>query len=69
MNNLYTFNEVYGFQGTMDPILEIELRKCKTQEEKENVIEDHQAITLLGSVVAIVVGALVCGVISLLMQG
>ena len=40
MNDLYVFSGgVYGFQGVMDPILESELRKCKTQKEKDEVIE------------------------------
>ena len=65
MNDLYVFGGgVYGFQGVMDPILEIELRKCKTQDEKNEVIETYQAVNLITIVVAIVIGALVCGAIS-----
>jgi hypothetical protein len=65
MNDLYVFGGgVYGFQGVMDPILEIELRKCKTQDEKNEVIETYQAVNLITIVGAIVIGALVCGAIS-----
>ena len=66
MNDLYVFGGgVYGFQGVMDPILEIELRKCKTQDEKNKVIEAYQAVNLIIIVGAIVIGALACGAISL----
>ena len=66
MNDLYVFGGgVYGFQGVMDPILEIELRKCKTQDEKNKVIEVYQAVNLIIIVGAIVIGALACGAISL----
>lgn len=66
MNNLYVFSGgVYGFQGIMDPILESELRKCKTQKEKDEVIEVWQTATLIIIVGSIVLGALVCGAISL----
>ena len=66
MNDLYVFGGgVYGFQGVMDPILEIELRKCKTQDEKNEVIETYQAVNLITIVGAIVIGALSCGAISL----
>lgn len=66
MNDLYVFGGgVYGFQGVMDPILEIELRKCKTQNEKNKVIEAYQAVNLIIIVGAIVIGALACGAISL----
>ena len=66
MNNLYVFSGgVYGFQGIMDPILESELRKCKTQKEKDEVIEVWQTVTLIIIVGSIVLGALVCGAISL----
>ena len=66
MNDLYVFGGgVYGFQGVMDPILEIELRKCKTQDEKNKVIEVYQAVNLIIIVGAIVIGALSCGAISL----
>ena len=65
MNDLYVFGGgVYGFKGVMDPILEIELRKCKTQDEKNEVIETYQAVNLITIVGAIVIGALVCGAIS-----
>ena len=65
MNDLYVFGGgVYGFQGVMDPILEIELRKCKTQDEKNEIIETYQAVNLITIVGAIVIGALVCGAIS-----
>ena len=64
MNDLYVPGGVYGFQGVMDPILEIELRKCKTQDEKNEVIETYQAVNLITIVGAIVIGALVCGAIS-----
>jgi hypothetical protein len=40
MNDLYVFGGgVHGFQCAMDPVLESELRKCKTQKEKDEVIE------------------------------
>jgi len=66
MNDLYVFSEgVYGFQGVMDPILESELRKCKTQKEKDEVMEAWQTVSLIIIVVSIVLGALVCGAISL----
>jgi len=66
MNDLYVFGGgVYGFQGVMDPILEIELRKCKTQNEKNKVIEAYQAVNLIIIVGAIVIGVLACGAISL----
>ena len=66
MNDLYVFGGgVYGFQGVMDPVLEIELRKCKTQTEKDEVIESYQTINLIIIVGAIVIGALACGAISL----
>ena len=66
MNNLYVFSGgVYGFQGIMDPILESELRKCKTQKEKDEVIETWQTVSLIIIVASIVLGAFVCGVISL----
>lgn len=66
MNDLYVFSGgVYGFQGVMDPILESELRKCKTQKEKDEVIEAWQTVTLIIIVASIVLGALVCGAISL----
>jgi hypothetical protein len=64
MNDLYVPGGVYGFQGVMDPVLENELRKCKTQDEKNEVIETYQAVNLITIVVAIVIGALVCGAIS-----
>jgi hypothetical protein len=68
MNDLYVFSGgVYGFQGAMDPILECELRKCKTQEEKDKVIESYQTTTVLGFLGSIILGALVCGLISLFM--
>jgi hypothetical protein len=66
MNDLYVFGGgVYGFQGVMDPVLEIELRKCKTQTEKDEVIEVYQTVNLIIIVGAIVLGALACGAISL----
>ena len=67
MNDLYVFGGggVYGFQGVMDPVLEIELRKCKTQTEKDEVIEAYQTVNLIIIVGAIVLGALACGAISL----
>jgi len=66
MNDLYVFSGgVYGFQGVMDPILESELRKCKTQKEKDEVIEAWQTVTLIIIVGSIVLGAFACGVISL----
>jgi len=66
MNDLYAFGGAYSFQDTIDPILESELRKCKTQQERDAVTEAYQTIRLLGTIAAIVIGALVCGVISLL---
>lgn len=66
MNDLYVFGGgVYGFQGVMDPVLEIELRKCKTQNEKDEVIEAYRTVNLIIIVGSIVLGALVCGAISL----
>ena len=66
MNNLYVFGGgVYGFQGVMDPVLEIELRKCKTQNEKDEVIEAYRTVNLIIIVGSIVLGVLVCGAISL----
>jgi len=66
MNDLYVFGGgVHGFQCAMDPVLESELRKCKTQKEKDEVIEAWQTTTVLGFVGSIILGALVCGVISL----
>ena len=66
MNDLYVFGGgVYGFQGVMDSVLEIELRKCKTQTEKDEVIETYQTVNLIIIVGAIVLGALACGAISL----
>ena len=66
MNDLYVFSGgVYGFQGVMDPILESELRKCKTQKEKDEVIEAWHTVSLIIIVASIVLGAFVCGVISL----
>ena len=65
MNDLYAFGGAYSFQGVMDPILESELRKCKTQKEKDEVIEDYQTVNLIIIVVSIVLGGFVCGVISL----
>ena len=66
MNDLYVFGGgVYGFQGVMNPVLESELRKCKTQKEKDEVIEAWQTVSSIIIVVSIVLGALVCGVISL----
>jgi hypothetical protein len=66
MNDLYAFGGAYSFQDTIDPILESELRKCKTQQERDAVTEAYQTIRLFGTIAAIVIGALVCGVISLL---
>jgi hypothetical protein len=51
MNDLYVFGGgVHGFQCAMDPVLESELRKCKTQKEKDEVIEAWQTTTVLGFV-------------------
>ena len=66
MNDLYAFGGAYSFQDTIDPILESELRKCKTQQERDEVTEAYQTIRLFVSIASIVIGALVCGVISLL---
>ena len=69
MNDLYLFgNGVYGFQNVMDPILELELKKCKTQEERDDVIQAYQSTSVLSLVVAIVLGAVICGVIALFMK-
>ena len=66
MNDLYVFGGgVYGFQGVMDPVLKIELRKCKTQNEKDEVIEAYRTVNLIIIVGSIVLGVLVCGAISL----
>ena len=69
MNDLYLFgNGVYGFQNLMDPVLEFELKKCKTQEERDDVIQAYQSTSILSLVVAIVLGAVICGVIALFMK-
>ena len=69
MNDLYLFgNGVYGFQNLMDPVLEFELKKCKTQEERDDVIQAYQSTSILSLVVAIVLGAVICGVITLFMK-
>ena len=65
MNDLYTFGGVYGYQGVMDSVLESELRKCKTQKEKDEVIDAYQTVSIIIIVGAIVLGGLVCGAISL----
>jgi len=41
MNDLYAFGGAYSFQDTIDPILESELRKCKTQQERDAVTEAY----------------------------
>jgi hypothetical protein len=64
MNDLYLFSGAYGFQGVVNPMLEAELKKCKTPEEEESVIKTYQIITFIGSMVAIVLGLLLCGVIA-----
>ena len=67
MNDLYFFeNGAYNFQNGMDPILEIELKKCKTQEERNEVVDAYRTTMILGFVIATVLGILFCGVVSLL---
>ena len=69
MNDLYLFgNGVYGFQNLMDPVLEFELKKCKTQEERDDVIQAYQSTSILSLGVAIVLGAVICGVIALFVK-
>ena len=63
MNDLYA-GGVYGFQGIMDPILESELRKCKTQEERDEIISAYQTTLVLSLIVVIVIGVAMCGVIT-----
>jgi hypothetical protein len=65
MNDLYLFSGAYSFQGAVNPMLEAELKKCKTPEERESVIKAYQTVTFIGSVVAIGLGILLCGVIAL----
>ena len=65
MNDFYAFGGACSFQGIMNPILESELRKCKTQKERDEATEEYPTITPFGSIVAFILGALVCGVISL----
>lgn len=65
MNDLYAFGVVYSFQGVIHPILGYELKNCKTQKEGDEVTEACQTITPFGSIVAFILGVLVCGVISL----
>lgn len=69
MNDLYLFgNGVYGFQNLMDPVLEFELKKCKTQEERDDVIQAYQSTLILSLVVSIVLGVVICGVIALFVK-
>jgi len=66
MNDFYMFgNGVYGFQNVIDPVLEFELKKCKTQEERDRVVNTYQTTMFFCFVGAIVIGAMLCGVISL----
>jgi len=65
MNNFYAFNGVYYFRSAMDPVLESELKKCKTQKERDDVVESYQTNKFIGLAEAAIIGALVCGLISL----
>ena len=68
MNDLYSFGSgVYGFQNVMDPVLESELRKCKTQKERDEVLEAYKNTMLLSFLASMVLGAILCGVIALFM--
>lgn len=69
MNDLYSFNGgVYAFYNIMDPVLESELKKCKTQKERDEVLATYQTTIIWGSIVAIILGAVVCGGITLLVK-
>ena len=69
MNDIYAFGGgVYGFQRVMDPVLEAELRKCKTQKERDDVVAANQATIIICAIVCASLGALLCGVIALFMH-
>ena len=55
-----------GFGIQSDPILESELKKCKTQEEREQTVMRYQITLLLGCSVTFIVALIICGVFSLL---
>lgn len=69
MNDLYLFgNEAYGIQSALNPMLEAELKKCKTVEEQESVIRRYQSIIIIAFTVTIAVSFLLCGLISFCMR-
>lgn len=69
MNDLYLFSGgVYGFQNVMDPILESELKKCKTQQERDEVMIAYRTTLLFGLICAIVLGSVLCGVVALFIK-
>ena len=69
MNDLYLFGGgVYGFQNVMDPILESELKKCKTQQERDEVMIAYRTTLLFGLICAIVLGSVLCGVVALFIK-
>jgi len=47
-------------------ILRNALKKCKTEEEKENVIRSYQGANLFAKLVSFILAVAVCGILSLL---
>jgi hypothetical protein len=69
MDDIYLFGGVvYGSQNVMDPVLEAELKKCKTQKERDEVVKVYQMTLLRGIIAVFVLGVVLCGVIELFVK-
>lgn len=69
MDDFYLFGGVvYGSQNVMDPVLEAELKKCKTQKERDEVMIAYRTTLLFGIICAIVFGSVLCGVVALFIK-
>lgn len=69
MDDFYLFGGVvYGSKNVMDPVLEAELKKCKTQKECDEVVKAYQMTLLRGLIAVFVLGVVLCGVIGLFVK-
>lgn len=67
MNELYFLNGgTYGFQNLWMSILESEFGKCKTPQEKKDKAITIAVLIFIGSVLTLVFGVSICGIIELL---